>query len=71
EAALERICTSAREHDSAAALFYMDMDDFKIINDTHGHAAGDQVLKTIAQRMRAMLRVDDVAARIGGDEFIV
>jgi len=71
EAALERICTSAREHDSAAALFYMDMDDFKIINDTHGHAAGDHVLKTIAQRMRAMLRVDDVAARIGGDEFIV
>ncbi len=71
EAALERICTSAREHDNAAALFYMDMDDFKIINDTHGHAAGDQVLKTIAQRMRAMLRVDDVAARIGGDEFIV
>ena len=71
EAALERICTSAREHDSAAALFYMDMDDFKIINDTHGHAAGDHVLKTIAQRMRAMLRVDDVAARIGGDEFVL
>ncbi|HAP25740.1 MAG TPA: GGDEF domain-containing protein, partial [Achromobacter sp.] len=41
------------------------------INDTHGHAGGDQVLKTIAERMRAMLRVDDVAARIGGDEFIV
>lgn len=71
EAALERICASARGQDSAAALFYMDMDDFKIINDTHGHAAGDHVLKTIAQRMRAMLRVDDVAARIGGDEFIV
>jgi diguanylate cyclase (GGDEF)-like protein len=49
----------------------MDMDDFKLINDTYGHAAGDQVLMTIAQRMRSMLRVDDVAARIGGDEFIV
>lgn len=71
EAALDRICTGARAHDSAAALFYIDMDDFKIINDTHGHAAGDHVLKTIAQRMRGMLRVDDVAARIGGDEFIV
>ncbi|MEN4920805.1 GGDEF domain-containing protein [Achromobacter spanius] len=71
QAALERVCSSARGHDSAAALLYMDMDDFKRINDTHGHAGGDQVLKTIADRMRAMLRVDDVAARIGGDEFIV
>jgi diguanylate cyclase (GGDEF)-like protein len=71
QAALERVCASARSHDSSAALLYMDMDDFKLINDTYGHAAGDQVLMTIAQRMRAMLRVDDVAARIGGDEFIV
>jgi len=71
QAALERVCSSERGHDSAAALLYMDMDDFKRINDTHGHAGGDHVLKTIAERMRAMLRVDDVAARIGGDEFIV
>jgi len=71
EAALERVCASKREHDAAAALLYLDMDDFKIINDTHGHAAGDEVLKTIAARMRGMLRVDDVAARIGGDEFVV
>lgn len=71
QVALERVCASARGQDSDAALLYMDMDDFKRINDTYGHAAGDQVLTTIAQRMRAMLRVDDVAARIGGDEFIV
>ena len=71
QSALERICSGTREHDTPAALLYMDMDDFKIINDTHGHAAGDQVLKTIADRMRGMLRVDDVAARMGGDEFIV
>jgi diguanylate cyclase (GGDEF)-like protein len=71
QVALERVCASARGHDSHAALLYMDMDDFKRINDTYGHAAGDQVLTTIAQRMRGMLRVDDVAARIGGDEFIV
>ena len=70
QSALERICSGTREHDTPAALLYMDMDDFKIINDT-GHAAGDQVLKTIADRMRGMLRVDDVAARMGGDEFIV
>lgn len=71
QVALERVCASARGHDSHAALLYMDMDDFKRINDTYGHAAGDQVLTTVAQRMRGMLRVDDVAARIGGDEFIV
>ncbi|TRM54176.1 GGDEF domain-containing protein [Achromobacter sp. LC458] len=71
QVALERVCASARGHDSDAALLYMDMDDFKRINDTYGHAAGDLVLTTIARRMRAMLRVDDVAARIGGDEFIV
>ena len=53
QSALERICSGTREHDTPAALLYMDMDDFKIINDTHGHAAGDQVLKTIADRMRA------------------
>ena len=71
QSALERICSGTRRHGTPAALLYMDMDDFKIINDTHGHAAGDQVLKTIADRMRGMLRVDDVAARMGGDEFIV
>jgi diguanylate cyclase (GGDEF)-like protein len=51
------------------ALVYIDLDGFKPINDTHGHFAGDKVLKITAQRLREVLRHTDVAARLGGDEF--
>jgi diguanylate cyclase (GGDEF)-like protein len=51
------------------ALVYIDLDGFKPVNDTHGHFAGDKVLKITAQRIREVLRHTDVAARIGGDEF--
>ena len=51
------------------ALVYIDLDGFKVINDTHGHAAGDVVLITLAQRMKQALRDGDTLARIGGDEF--
>lgn len=54
-----------------SALLYLDLDDFKIINDTYGHAAGDEVLQNIGQRMKSMVRSDDVVARFGGDEFVV
>ncbi|WP_024871873.1 bifunctional diguanylate cyclase/phosphodiesterase [Tolumonas lignilytica] len=49
---------------------YIDLDGFKQINDTYGHAVGDQVLVTIAQRMKKVLRGTDVVARLGGDEFV-
>lgn len=52
-------------------VMVIDLDGFKPINDTHGHAAGDQVLKVLAQRMSARLRQSDTLARIGGDEFVV
>jgi diguanylate cyclase (GGDEF)-like protein len=52
-------------------LIYVDLDDFKNVNDTHGHAAGDRVLREIAERLRADLREQDMAGRLGGDEFAV
>ena len=52
-------------------LFYLDLDGFKAVNDRFGHSVGDTVLTQLAQRMTALLRPDDTAARIGGDEFVV
>ncbi|MBB3211758.1 diguanylate cyclase (GGDEF)-like protein [Herbaspirillum sp. Sphag1AN] len=53
------------------AVFFIDLDNFKQINDTAGHAAGDEVLKVVASRLRSSTRSTDICARIGGDEFIV
>lgn len=61
----------AQRHVECFGLLMIDLNGFKAINDTHGHAAGDKVLVTVAQRLRATLRTCDTAARIGGDEFVV
>ena len=50
---------------------YVDLDDFKLVNDAYGHHVGDQVLAAVAERLQAAGRIDDVAARIGGDEFVL
>ncbi|MFB2564206.1 EAL domain-containing protein [Rhizobium sp. IMFF44] len=58
-------------NDRKLALAYIDLNDFKIVNDTIGHSAGDEVLRTIANRLRENFRATDFIARIGGDEFVV
>ena len=61
----------ARRRSARIALLSIDLDNFKIINDTMGHAAGDELLTTISTRLRSCLRASDTAARLGGDEFAV
>jgi len=68
---LRQAIAQARRNQTRLAVCYLDLDGFKHINDTLGHEAGDWVLKAVAQRMNAVLRASDTAARIGGDEFVV
>ena len=69
--ALNIAIQSARRYDRRFAVLFVDLDRFKIINDTLGHAAGDTLLKEISQRIKESLRSSDVAARVGGDEFVI
>jgi diguanylate cyclase (GGDEF)-like protein len=71
-AMLEQIAiaiSAAERNGSQVALFYIDLDGFKSINDTHGHTFGDAAISETARRIRAVLRKHEVAGRIGGDEF--
>ena len=61
----------ARRHRSTAAVFFLDVDNFKLINDTLGHEAGDQLLLGLAHRLQPLLRTTDTLARLGGDEFVI
>jgi diguanylate cyclase (GGDEF)-like protein/PAS domain S-box-containing protein len=68
---LEQAIEQARRRNSGVAVMYVDLDRFKVVNDTLGHTVGDRLLQVVARRLRDVLRADDTIARLGGDEFAV
>lgn len=68
---LRRMLQGLGRRGGSVALIYTDLDDFKRINDEHGHDMGDEVLGAFARRIRGAVRSDDVVARLGGDEFVI
>jgi diguanylate cyclase (GGDEF)-like protein/PAS domain S-box-containing protein len=62
---------NAQRHDWILAVIFLDLNNFKLVNDTLGHRAGDELLKTVATRLRACVREGDTIARLGGDEFVL
>ena len=68
---VEMALSDARRRGESIALLVIDLDHFKPINDSHGHDAGDLLLRTLGQRLRSLVRSSDMAARLGGDEFAV
>jgi diguanylate cyclase (GGDEF)-like protein len=66
---LERAVADGREDPPVLAVIYLDLDGFKAINDTHGHATGDRLLNLVATRITHAMRAEDLISRLGGDEF--
>jgi diguanylate cyclase (GGDEF)-like protein len=68
---LARAVAYVKRYETPAALVYVDLDGFKPVNDAHGHAAGDAMLKAVAATLRRHVRASDTVARVGGDEFVL
>jgi len=71
ESHLKSTIESCKRRDSKIALFFIDLDKFKDVNDTYGHTVGDEMLKTVAKRLEQSIRKEDFIARLGGDEFVL
>src|SRR5215211_6456722 len=68
---LEHVLIRAKQRGSKVAVLFTDLDNFKVINDSLGHKAGDQLLRAVAERLKTCLRPEDTAARLSGDEFTI
>jgi diguanylate cyclase (GGDEF)-like protein len=68
---LERTLANARRYKESGLLAYIDLDGFKTVNDTHGHDAGDAVLREVGSLLKSEVRTTDFVARLGGDEFVI
>nr|WP_158651706.1 GGDEF and EAL domain-containing protein [Marinobacterium profundum] len=68
---LEMVLASGRRHRRVSALIFVDLDQFKRINDVFGHSVGDTALKLLSQRLETLVREQDTVARLGGDEFVI
>ena len=71
EGLIEHALAAAGRRGAQVAVLFIDVDQFKIINDTYGHQAGDRVLQVLAARMQTAVRAGDTVGRISGDEFII
>jgi len=70
-AQIDRALRRSHRNGERVGLLFLDLDQFKTVNDSYGHGAGDAVLRAVAERLRARVRAVDVVARLGGDEFVV
>ena len=68
---LDQALASAKRRRHDVSVLYIDLDNFKTVNDTYGHRAGDEVLVQVGCRLKRAVRTDEIAARVGGDEFVV